>query len=126
MAARKKAAPKAEEDRTVEEPTTDEVYAGYEPAPVPDRVEVRINGRIVFLDTLHGAHVEVQASGVKVHGSSEAPKSRKSAPEQHFYNPEQDEPGPGGSQMAPVPTPDPELTEELDASATPEDDEASE
>jgi len=76
--------------------------------------------------TLHGAHVEVQASGVKVHGSSEAPKSRKSAPEQHFYNPEQDEPGPGGSQMAPVPTPDPELTEELDASATPEDDEASE
>jgi len=66
MAARKKAAPKAEEDRTVEEPTTDEVYAGYEPAPVPDRVEVRINGRIVFL---HSARRACRGAGQRGQGA---------------------------------------------------------
>lgn len=122
MAARKKATQKKSES----EQSTEDVYADYQPAAVPDRVEVRINGKIVYLDSLHGASVDVQASGVKVNGSTEPPKSAKRAAEQHFYNPEQDEPVAGGSQISPVPATDPELTEALDESATPDGEDTSE
>lgn len=106
-----------------EQPTTEEVYAGYSAPAVPDQVEVRINGKIVFLNTLYNASVDVQASGVKVNGSSDAPKGstpKKAEPE--LYNPAEQESA-ASSPMAPVPATDPEYTEALDESATPDDDE---
>jgi hypothetical protein len=129
MATRKKASEekKAEEPDLVnppEEPetlSTEEVYSGYSPPAVPDQVEVRINNKIVFLNGVYGARLEALASGgVSVKGSSEPPKaSKKSSPE--LYNPEQDESA-TATQMAPVPVTDPEYTEALDESATPDDD----
>lgn len=130
MATRKKASEekKAEEPEQVQEPeqvpeplTTEEVYSGYSPPAVPDQVEVRINNKIVFLNGVYGARLEALASGgVSVKGSSEPPKaSKKSSPE--LYNPEQDESA-TATQMAPVPATDPEYTEALDESATPDDD----
>jgi hypothetical protein len=106
-----------------EGPTTEEVYAGIAPGATPDKVEVRVNGKIVFLKDVYGASVsELSAGGVSVKGSSEAPKSAKKAEDQGFYNPEEQE-SRASVQMSPVPTPDPELTEDLDASATPDADE---
>lgn len=99
-------------------------YADYQPpTATPDRVEVRINNKIVFLDDVYGARFEAQASGLKVHGSKEPPKAKEGkGAQEHFYNPEHDEGVAGGAQVTPVPTPDPEWTEALNESATPDED----
>jgi hypothetical protein len=114
---------KAEAPQAPEQPTTEEVYAGYAAPLAPDQVEIRINGKIVFLNALYNTSVDVQASGVKVNGSSDAPKSaahKKSEPE--LYNPQEQE-SRASVQMSPIPETDPEYTEALDESATPDDDE---
>jgi hypothetical protein len=114
--------PAAEEDAP-EQPTAEQVYAGYVAPAVADRVEVRVNNKIVYSKDVYGASVnELASGGVSVKGSSEAPKSSKKSEDQGFYNPQEQE-SRASVQMSPVPTPDPELTEELDASATPDADE---
>jgi len=145
MATRKKASPQKKQEK--QEPAPPQItpvqpaaapapdepegnpYEEYQAAPVPDRVEVRINGKIVFMDSLHNAKVETLSGGtVKVNGTSEPPKSatKKNAPEQHIYDPTRDEgAGPNvatATTPTTVPVPDPEYTEALDESATPDND----
>jgi hypothetical protein len=129
MAARKRSqSHKAEEKETEapqapEQPTTEEVYAGYSAPAAADQVEVRVNGKVVFLDKVFNAKVEsLSSGGVSVKGSSEAPKSSSKKSEPELYNPQEQE-SRASVQMSPVPETDPEYTEALDESATPDDDE---
>jgi len=109
---------KTEEKKVVEEndeAQAEHPYYGYQPPAVADRVEIRVNDRIVYLDEIYGAAVEVTDSGVQVKCSKDAPRSQP--PEQHFYNPTTDE-LPGANTVtdtteSTVPATDPEYTEEL-------------
>jgi hypothetical protein len=112
-----------EHPETAPTPTTEEVYAGYTPPATPDQVEVRVNGKIVFYQQLYGTKIDTLSSGgVSVKGSSDAPKASKKSEDQGLYNPaEQESTAAMAAQPAPVPQTDPEYTEALNESATPDE-----